>query len=315
MAQRRPSIYLPACEDVAVNEPLSPARAIALFAVVVLAWGTNWSVTKQLVQVVPPLWSAAIRSVIALACLLAVLRASGKLIVPKAGDVPVVLSVALLHMTLFSVLVAAGLRFLPAGKGIVLGYTTPLWVALAVPLVGAERLGAARLAGVALGLLGLGVILNPASLDWADRDVMIGAGMVILAAMCWAANIIYLRMHRWLASPFQLLLWQVLLATIVLLPIALIFEGWPVVRWSPHLVLLFLYSGIVASTLAYWAMSMVNRSLPASTTALGTTATPIVGIAAAAIILGEPVDLSLAVAATLIIGGIVLNTVAGAARS
>ena len=303
------------CKDVAVHEPLTPARAFALFAIVVLAWGTNWSVTKQIVQVVPPLWSTAIRSGIALACLLVVLRASGRLIVPRAGDVPVVLSVALLHMTLFSILVAAGLRFLPASKGIVLGYTTPLWVALAAPLVGAERLGAAQLAGVALGLLGLGVILNPASLDWADRDVMIGAGMVILAAICWAANIIYLRMHRWIASPFQLLVWQVLVATIVLTPIALIVEGWPAVSWSPRLVVLFLYSGIIASTLAYWAMSMVNRSLPASTTALGTTATPLVGIAAAALILGEPVDLSLAIAATLIIGGIVLNTTAGAARS
>ena len=138
---------------------------------------------------------------------------------------------------------------------------------------------------------------------------------MILAAISWAANIIYLRMHRWIASPFQLLVWQALVATMVLVPIALIVEGWPESPWSPRLVLLFLYSGIVASTLAYWAMSMVNRSLPASTTALGTTATPLVGIAAAAIILGEPVDLSLAVAATLIIGGIVLNTTAGAARS
>ena len=298
-----------------MENALTPRKAVALFAVVVLAWGINWSVTKQLVQAVPPLWTAAIRSLIALACLLSMLRASGKLIVPKAGDFPVVLSVALLHMTLFSILAAAGLRFLPASKGIVLGYTTPLWVALATPLVGAERLGAARLAGVALGLLGLGVILNPASLDWTDRNVMIGAGMVILAAVCWAANIIYLRMHRWIASPLQLLVWQVLVATIVLTPLALIVEGWPAAQWSPRLVPLFLYSGIVATTLAYWAMSMVNRSLPASTTALGTTATPIVGIAAAAVILGEPVDLSLAIAATLIVGGIVLDTVAGAARS
>jgi drug/metabolite transporter (DMT)-like permease len=298
-----------------MENALTPRKAVALFAVVVLAWGINWSVTKQLVQAVPPLWTAAIRSLIALACLLSMLRASGKLIVPKAGDVPVVLSVALLHMTLFSILAAAGLRFLPASKGIVLGYTTPLWVALATPLVGAERLSAARLAGVALGLLGLGVILNPASLDWTDRNVMIGAGIVILAAICWAANIIYLRIHRWIASPLQLLVWQALVATIVLTPMALIVEDWPAAQWSPRLVLLFLYSGIAATTLAYWAMSMVNRSLPASTTALGTTATPIVGIAAAAVILGEPVDLSLAIAATLIVGGIVLNTVAGAARS
>jgi drug/metabolite transporter (DMT)-like permease len=47
------------------------------------------------------------------------------------------------------------------------------------------------------------------------------------------------------------------------------------------------------------------------TTSLGITATPIVGIVSAAILLGEPVDLSLAVAAVLIVGGIALNTFAG----
>ena len=88
---------------------------------------------------------------------------------------------------------------------------------------------------------------------------------------------------------------------------ALAVHGWPHVAWTQRLLLLFVQSGLVGVALAYWAMSMVNRSLPALTTSLGTTATPIVGIASAAIWLGEPVDLSLALATALIVGGIVLN--------
>lgn len=107
-----------------MDQSLSPAKAAALFIVVVLAWGINWSVTKSLVEAVPPLWTASIRSWVALVALLVILRASGNLIIPRIADVPVVLSVALLHMTFFSTLVAAGLRYLPASKGIVLGYTT-----------------------------------------------------------------------------------------------------------------------------------------------------------------------------------------------
>ena len=299
-----------------MTPPLSPRRATALFVVVVLAWGINWSVTKQLVEAIPPLWTSAIRSWIALVGLLMILRASGNLIIPKRGDIPVVLSVALLHMTLFSVLAAAGLRFLPASKGIVLGYTTPLWVALATPIISTERLSGSKIAGVVLGVLGLCVILNPASLDWGNPNIMIGAGMVILAAMCWAANIVYLRMHRWIASPLQLLAWQLLVATMVLSSLAMIWEGWPQVRWSRHLALLFLYSGLIGTALAYWAMSMVNRSLPALTTSLGLTATPVVGIVSAAVVLGEPVDLTLALAAALIVGGIALTTlVASPARA
>ncbi|MFB9262087.1 DMT family transporter [Bradyrhizobium erythrophlei] len=295
-----------------MNDRLSPAKAAILFIIVVLAWGTNWPVTKTLVQAVPPLWTATIRSWVALAALLVILRSSGNLIVPRLADVPVVLSVALLHMTLFSTLAAAGLRYLPASKGIVLGYTTPLWVALGASAARTERLGRLKLTGVATGLLGLCVILNPASLDWSNLDAIIGAGMIILAAICWAANIIYIRSHRWIATPLQLLLWQVLVATIVLTSMALISEGVPDVAWSPQLALLFLYAGCIGTTLAYWAMSMVNKSLPALTTSLGTTATPVVGILCAALLLGEPVDLSLALAAALIVGGIALSTLADA---
>ncbi|MDE5462446.1 MULTISPECIES: DMT family transporter [unclassified Bradyrhizobium] len=287
---------------------LSPRAAVGLFLIVVLAWGVNWSVTKQLVQFVPPLWSATIRSWIALAGLFVILGLSNNLVIPDRRDIPVVLSVALLHMTLFSVLVASGLRFLPASKGVVLGYTTPLWVAIAAPLLGKDTLTPPKLTGALLGLIGLIVILNPASIDWANTNVVLGAGMVILAAISWAGNIIYIRAHRWIASPLQLLIWQVLVATIVLSVSATIAEGLPRVEWSWRLVLLFLYSGLIGTVLAYWAMSMVNKSISALTTSLGTTATPLVGIASAAILLGEPINMSLVVAAALIVTGIGLAT-------
>jgi drug/metabolite transporter (DMT)-like permease len=198
----------------------------------------------------------------------------------------------------------------PAGKGIVLGYTTPLWVALAAIVMRTERFGALKFAGLVAGLAGLCVIFNPASLDWTDTLMMDGAGMIVAGAICWAANIIYIRTHRWIGSPLQLLLWQVLLASVLLTAMAAVSDGIPAVTWSFRLTLLFLYSGCIGTALAYWAMSVVNKNLPALTTALGTTATPIVGIASAALLLGEPLDLSLAIAAALIVGGIVLSSLA-----
>lgn len=200
------------------------------------------------------------------------------------------------------------MRFLPASKAIVLGYTTPLWVAIAAPLLGKDTLTAPKLAGALLGLIGLAVILNPTSIDWTNANVVLGAGMVLLAAISWAANIIYIRAHRWIASPLQLLIWQVLVATVVLSVSALVVEGLPRAEWSWRLLLLFLYSGLIGTALAYWAMSMVNKRISALTTSLGTTGTPLVGIASAAILLGEPIDISLAVAAGLIVAGIGLAT-------
>ena len=74
---------------------------------------------------------------------------------------------------------------------------------------------------------------------------------------------------------------------------------------------LLLFSGIICTAFANWAMTMVNRSLPAVTTSLCLLATPLFGIASATVILGEPVEPSLFAAMTLIIGGIALGTVGG----
>jgi drug/metabolite transporter (DMT)-like permease len=48
---------------------LSTRSAAVLLAGVVLAWGTNWPVTKMIVQDVPPLWATALRCMIAAATL------------------------------------------------------------------------------------------------------------------------------------------------------------------------------------------------------------------------------------------------------
>ena len=71
-----------------------------------------------------------------------------------------------------------------------------------------------------------------------------------------------------------------------------------------------LYSGIVCTAFANWAMTMVNRSLPAVTTSLCLLATPLLGIIERIRDVNEPIEPSLFLAMTLIIGGIALGTIA-----
>src|SRR5579872_6420974 len=217
---------------------LSYRHALLLLGVIVLAWGTNWPATKTIVHEMSPLWSTALRCAIAVVALAVLLWWRGEFIIPKRGDVPVVLSTSLLHMTAYSALVAAGIQFLPAGRAIVLGYTTPIWVTLGARVFLGEAISAGRAIGVGLGLAGLLLIFSPASLDWSDRAALIGSGIITLAAICWAANIVYVRAHRWISTPFQLVFWQLLLSTLVLAGTAVLVDGVPHVAWTPRLVAL-----------------------------------------------------------------------------
>ena len=294
-----------------MNQQLSKRAALALFAIVIFAWGLNWTVAKLTLQFMTPLWMAAIRGGLAALVLLFVMLATKSLRIPKRGDVPVVCSIALLHMTAFAALMSLGLQLVPAGRSVVLGYTTPLWVTPAAVLLLGERLTPARIAGVAVGMAGLAVMFNPLAFDWADKRALLGNGLLLLSAFCWAISIIHTRAHQWISTPFQLVFWEVLLATIVLTLLAIVFEGWPQIAWNIQLVLLLGYGSVIGVSLAYWAMAMVNRSLPAVTTSLGVLATPVVGVVSSMVLLDEPFSLSLLVALTLIIGGIMLGTVGG----
>lgn len=282
--------------------------ALLLFAIVVLAWGFTWPATKMTVESISPLWTSALRSLIATAVLLVLLSTQGNLILPRRGDLPVVFGIALPHMVAFSALVATGIQFVPAGRAIVLGYTTPLWVIPAARLFLGEPITKRHLLGGAIAFAGLALMFNPAAFDWSDGRALLGNGLLLLAAACWAVSIVYVRAHRWISTPFQLVFWETLLATLLLALLAILFDGIPRIDWTLRLVLLLLYGGVIGNALAYWAMAMVNRSLPAATTSLGLLATPVVGTLSAALVLGESIGLTLFCAMALIVTGIALGT-------
>jgi drug/metabolite transporter (DMT)-like permease len=143
--------------------------------------------------------------------------------------------------------------------------------------------------------------------------VLIGHVLILLAAICWACSIVYTRLHKWAASPFDLLLWQLLLAAVLTTVAAFIREGWPVIRVTPHFLVLLVYGGTISTSLAYWALNTVNRSLPATTTALGLLAVPLFGVVSSMLTLGETFDAVTLAALLLIVGGIAVGTIAGPA--
>ncbi|MFY1904536.1 DMT family transporter [Achromobacter xylosoxidans] len=294
-------------------EILSRRNALSLLVVVVLAWGFTWVVSKLLLQYMTPVWAVAARSVVGTAALLALGLALRRVAWPVRADIPVILSVGLLHMGAFAALVSLGLQYVPAGRSVVLAYTTPLWVIPAARLFLGEPIGRGRQLGLALGLLGLVVIFNPLAFDWRDHDAVFGNGLVLLAALCWAANIVYVRAHRWVTPPFELAFWQALLASVVLTALAWATEGAPRVNWSPGLAWLLGYGGVFGIAVAYWAAVNVNRSLPAGLTALGLLGVPVVGLLCSAALLREALGLSLLLGMALIVGGIAAG-VLGEAR-
>jgi len=286
---------------------LSSRQAIVLLGVVVLIWGTTWPVNKAILHYMTPIWSTAIRSCIGTVVLLIICLARGRLILPQRGDLPVVFSVGLLHMTAYSILGNVGMQHVAAGRSVVLAYTTPMWVAPCARLFLGEAFTLRRAIGTVFGLLGLVLIFNPLSFDWSNQASVLGNGLILLGAMFWAASILYVRGHRWIGLPFDLLVWQALTASCVLVPCAWLFEGPPQIDLSREVIVLQLYSATFGIAIAYWAINKVNQALPAMTTSLGLLGVPVFGIVCSSLALGEPLEFSLVASMALIIIGIAIG--------
>ncbi len=76
-----------------------------------------------------------------------------------------------------------------SGVTAVLVTTMPLWLALLVFLLGGERLSRLQVVGLAIGFLGVVILVDPRG-ESVDR---VGAGMVLLAALSWACGSYYSR--------------------------------------------------------------------------------------------------------------------------
>jgi drug/metabolite transporter (DMT)-like permease len=119
----------------------------------------------------------------------------------------------------------------------------------------------------------------------------------------------------WRRSSYrQLLPWETLLAAAIVTPVALAVHGLPAARWDAPLVLMLLYAAVPGTALAYWAVAVANRRLPAVTTSLGLLGVPIISIVTATLALGEALTPSLLAAVALVIGGVAVGTIGGAGR-
>jgi drug/metabolite transporter (DMT)-like permease len=226
---------------------------------------------------------------------------------PRAADRPILWSVGLLRLALVTALVFSALEFVPPGRSSILVYTASLWtVPLAVAFLH-ERLTAFRLAGLALGSAGVALLFEPWALAWSDTQVLVGLGMLLVAAIANAATTVHIRAHRWAGTPFELMPWQFTVAAVPIAVLAAAIEGVPNIRWTGVTVAVVAYQILLGSAFGFWGLLTISRSLPAITTNLTLMAVPVVGLVSSIIIANERLTPAVAVSLVLILAGVGLG--------
>lgn len=276
---------------------------LALLAVTTLGWGLNWPAMKVLLVEWPVLTTRSSAGALGLTLLLAVaLVRREQLAVPPALWPRLVLT-ALLNVTAWMGLASFSLLWLSAAEATIICYTMPVWATLMAWAILGEKPRPARLAGLVLALSGLVVLVLghgvAVGLEKAP-GVAFGLGSAILFSIGTVVT------KRWPLGlpPTSGAVWQVGLGILPLAVLALIFDRPEIGRLSTLDWALLAYGGVFALGLCYLSWFAALRRLPASLASLGTLLTPMVGVASAALFLGDPFGWREAMALGLTLSGV-----------
>ena len=284
-----------------------PGRDLGAAALILLAliWGYHWVVMKIGLGYAQPFAFAALRTFLGALSLFLVLIVLRRSLRPQAVGFTIV--IGLLQTTGFVGLLMWALQSGGAGKTSVLTYTMPFWLLLLAWAFLGERLRGTQWLAVGLALVGLLLVLSPWRLQGVFSSVLALAG-----AASWAASAIVVKtlQKRQDIDLLSLTTWQMLFGSLPLILIALLAGGGGP-EWSAPFIWALAYNVVLGNAVAWLLWLFALRKLSAGAAGLGTLATPVIGVAAAWLQLGERPTAGEAAGMALIIAALALFTVRG----
>jgi len=189
----------------------------------------------------------------------------------------------------------------PSNLTAVLASTTSLWVVGYRALAG-ERIGRGSMAGAALGVVGVIVLLSPGGTG-AETPWLIGA---VVASLFWSTGSFYGRRLTQPADPFVGAVVQMLAAGVVMTAAGVLLDGvgaLDLTAASAHSLLALAYL-VVAGAVAFSAYVWALQHLPISTVVSHQYVNPAVAVLLGAVLLDESLGLAQLIGAALVIAAV-----------
>jgi len=199
-------------------------------------------------------------------------------------------------------------RYVPSGIAALIVSITPLLIVL-LRIRAGERPSRLTLAGVAVGLIGLGLMLLPGGtvpVSGTDLDVVIWSIGLVVGSLSWAY-------FSWRSTRYDLpknllttTVYELLVAGVFLTVIGFITGE----RWSFATITAGSWIGwaylVVASLIAYASYVWLLDNAPISLTSTYAYVNPVVAVILGALIISEPVSRDVIIGLTIVVGGVAL---------
>jgi drug/metabolite transporter (DMT)-like permease len=291
-----------------------PFFSVILLVLVCFSWGGNMVSIKMTTHVMPPLLTATLRSIGALALLWPYALWRGERVIPRRQD--------LRHGIIIGVLLGGfffflywGSAFTDASRATIFANSNPLWVAAGAHfLLVHDRLSRVKSIGLICSFLGLILVFEARSPALAPLH-WVGDLMELLAGLFWAACVIYIKRYPAGRSQVQTLFVQLFFSLPILALGWLVFEH----RGPEMLTMLvvgnLLYQVVIVGFLSYFVWLRLIQLYPVSKVSSFIFLSPLAGVLLSGLLLKEELPVLLWVGLALVASGLYLvNRSSGAGR-
>lgn len=280
-------------------------KARVVWLVLCLIWGSTWLFIKIGLTDLPPLTFAGIRFVIASAILFTIIWVR-RLGLPKdRADWLLLAWTGLLSFSLNYGLIFWGEQYISSGLAALLQATIPAFgLVIAHFYLPSERMTPVKIAGVVLGVCGVGVVFSN-QLKVEGGMALAGSIAMVLSSFFVAYSNVLIKARGRALNPAILSAVQMLFGLIPLLLIGIPLEGNPFnFRWTLMAIVSLFYLALVGSVVAFLLYYWLMRNMDVTKSMLIALVTPVVAVLLGMIVLNEKLGWRTFAGGLMIMGGI-----------
>jgi len=273
---------------------------VPAFALLVLFWGSAFSVVKVGLEHSPPMIFAGLRTLIGglVIVLVAVLWGGSPHL---RRDWPIFVLLAAFNVVFFFGFQTLAVLYLTSGTAAVLEYLQPMLVGLLAWMILGESLSLAKIVGLLLGFSGIVAVSSGSILgNLSAAGVVFGVG----SAFSWSLGTVFFKRYEARISTMWAVALPFVMGGTVLTLFGFAIESWSEVSPTATLFASLSYVSLVEIALAWLIWFGLIRAGEASRVAAYVLFVPLVGILIGAIFLDERLTTSLLTGTALIVAGI-----------
>jgi drug/metabolite transporter (DMT)-like permease len=291
------------------SQPQPRSRIILAFALLYVLWGSTYLAMRVVVRDLPPYVAGSIRYLISGPLMLAACAIMGRKIRLSLQDLKQLLVISILLLSIGNIGVLWGEQYVPSGLASLIVALVPIWVVIIEAwFFRAGRMTAKGLFGLALGIVGLLVLLWPriAAGNHLGRLELLGSGILAGASFFWALGSVFSHRYNLSVDVFVSAAWQMTLGGIVNAIISLLTGQFQKAHWSAPALLWIGYLVVFGSWIGYSSYIYLLEHVPTPKVATYAYVNPIVAVFLGWIVLHEKVDVFMLVGTVIIIASVAL---------